>query len=177
MRRGLAEDEHEGRHRIAGLLALPARHSCRAKRWFLGEEAVVRGERMSQRRALRRIERDLVRSDPRLNALFTELTGLGGDKEMPVTEQISTGPHWLPARLGRRARSPDGRGLASPADDSLSARQSIRLRHECALRWLCPFPGVRSTGAARFGDLWDCWGPGGGGRLQRGERQLQPERG
>ena len=108
MRRGLAEDEHEGRHRIAGLLALPARHSCRAKRWFLGEEAVVRGERMSQRRALRRIERDLVRSDPRLNALFTELTGLGGDKEMPVTEQISTGPHWLPARLGRRARSPDG---------------------------------------------------------------------
>ena len=41
MRRGMAEDEHEGRHRIAGLLGLPARHSCRAKRWFLGEEAVV----------------------------------------------------------------------------------------------------------------------------------------
>ena len=86
------------------LLALPARHACRAKRWFLGEEAVVRGERMSQRRALRRIERDLVRSDPRLDALFIELTGLGRDKEMPVTEQIPTGPHWLPARLGRRTR-------------------------------------------------------------------------
>src|SRR5262249_39914528 len=41
MRRGMAEDEHEGRHRIAGLLALPARRSGRAKRWFLGEEAVV----------------------------------------------------------------------------------------------------------------------------------------
>ena len=59
---------------------------------------------MSQRRALRRIERDLVRTDPRLNALFTELTGLGRDKEMPVTEQIPAGPHWLPARLGRRTR-------------------------------------------------------------------------
>ena len=41
MRRGNAEDEHKGRHRIAGLLALPARHSRRAKRRFLGEEAVV----------------------------------------------------------------------------------------------------------------------------------------
>jgi hypothetical protein len=41
MRRGMAEDEHEDRHRIAGLLALPARHYGRAKRWFLGEEAVV----------------------------------------------------------------------------------------------------------------------------------------
>ena len=130
MRRRTAEDEHEGRHRIAGPLALPARHSCRAKRWFLGEEAVVSfhpirdggwltrlrglrlgivmGRRMSQRRALRKIERDLVRSDPHLNALFIELTGLGRDEEMPVTEQIPTGPHWLPARRGRRARSPDG---------------------------------------------------------------------
>ena len=60
--------------------------------------------RMSQRRALRRIERDLARSDPRLNALFIALTGLGRDKEMPVTEQIRTGPHWLPARRGRRTR-------------------------------------------------------------------------
>jgi hypothetical protein len=69
---------------------------------------IVMGRRMSQRRALRRIERDLVRSDPGLNALFIDLTGLGRDKEMPVTEQIPTGPHWLPVRLGRRARSPDG---------------------------------------------------------------------
>ena len=58
---------------------------------------------MSQRRALRRIERDLA-SDPRLNALFLALTRLGRDTEMPVTEQIPTGPHWLPARLGRRTR-------------------------------------------------------------------------
>jgi len=41
---------------------------------------IVMGRRMSQRRALRRIERDLVRSDPRLNALFIELTGLGRDQ-------------------------------------------------------------------------------------------------
>ena len=60
--------------------------------------------RMSQRRALRRIERDLVRSDPRLNSLFIALTGLGRDEEMPVTERIPTGPQWLPARLGRRTR-------------------------------------------------------------------------
>ena len=57
---------------------------------------------MSQRRALRRIERDLARSDPSLNALFIALTGLGRDKEMPDTEQIPSGPHWLPARMGRR---------------------------------------------------------------------------
>ena len=69
---------------------------------------IVMGGRINQWRALRRIERDLVRSDPRLSALFMELTGLGRDKEMPVTEQIPTGPHWLPVRLGRRARSPDG---------------------------------------------------------------------
>ena len=59
------------------------------------------GRRLSQRRALRRIERDLA-SDPRLNAFFMAFTGLGRDKEMPVTEQIPTGPHWLPARMGRR---------------------------------------------------------------------------
>ena len=79
---------------------------------------IVMGRRMSQRRALRRIERDLVRSDPRLNALFIELTGLGRDKEMPVTEQIPAGPHWLPARLGRRARSPEG--------EDWRARRTIR---------------------------------------------------
>ena len=71
--------------------------------------------RMSQRRALRRIERDLVRSDPRLDALFIELTGLGRDNEMPVTEQIPTGPHWLLARLGRRTRHRAGEdGRARP---------------------------------------------------------------
>ena len=116
------------------------------------------GGRINQRRSLRRIERDLVRSDPRLSALFMELTGLGRDKEMPVTEQIPTGPHWLPARLGRRARFPDGRGLASPADDSLTARQLIKLRHDCALRWLCPFPGVRSTRTVLFGVLMELLG-------------------
>jgi hypothetical protein len=61
------------------------------------------GRRMSQRRALRGIERDLA-SDRRLNAFFMAFTGLGRGKEMPVTEQIPTGPHWLPARMGRRTR-------------------------------------------------------------------------
>jgi hypothetical protein len=64
------------------------------------------GRRMSQRRALRRIERDLTRSDPHLNALFIGLTGLGRDKEMPVTEQIRTRPHWLPTRRGTADPSP-----------------------------------------------------------------------
>ena len=70
--------------------------------------------RMSQRRVLRRIERDLA-SDPRLNAFFMALNGLGRNKEMPVREQIPTGPHWLPARLGRRTRHPAGEdGRARP---------------------------------------------------------------
>ena len=64
---------------------------------------LMMGRRMSQRRALRGIERDLA-SDPRLNAFLMALNGLGRDKEMPVTEQIPAGPHWLPARLGRRTR-------------------------------------------------------------------------
>ena len=54
--------------------------------------------RMSQRRALRRIERDLARSDPHLNALFIALTGLGRDKEMPV---IGADQDW--ATLAARA--------------------------------------------------------------------------
>src|SRR5215470_6116450 len=41
MRRGMTGNEHEGGHGIAGLLALPARHSGRATRWFPGEEDVV----------------------------------------------------------------------------------------------------------------------------------------
>jgi hypothetical protein len=58
---------------------------------------------MSERRALRRIERDLVRSDPQLNALFLSITGLGrGKEEMPATEQIGSKPLWPPARRGWR---------------------------------------------------------------------------
>ena len=68
---------------------------------------LVMSRRVSQRRALRRIERDLARSDPRLNALFLAITGLGRGKEMPATEQIGSKPLWLPPRRGRRVdRSP-----------------------------------------------------------------------
>ena len=66
---------------------------------------LMMGRRMSQRRALRGIERDLA-SDPRLNAFFMALNGLGRDKEMPVTEQIRTRPHWLPTRRGTADPSP-----------------------------------------------------------------------
>lgn len=59
--------------------------------------------RRSQRRALRRIERDLARSDPRLALLFLSLTGLGRGKEMPDAEMIRARPRWLATRLGQRA--------------------------------------------------------------------------
>jgi hypothetical protein len=58
--------------------------------------------RLGRDRALRAIERDLVRSDPRLNALFLALTGLAAGKKMPDTEKIRTGPFRQLAWLGRR---------------------------------------------------------------------------
>jgi hypothetical protein len=58
--------------------------------------------RLGHERALRRIERELARSDPRLNALFLSVAGLGRGKAMPDAEMISTRPGWLPLRLGRR---------------------------------------------------------------------------
>jgi hypothetical protein len=44
----------------------------------------VMNRRLSQRPALRRIERGLARSDPRLAVLFLPLTGLGRGEEMPA---------------------------------------------------------------------------------------------
>jgi len=61
------------------------------------------GRRLGQARALHRIERDLVASDPGLDALFLSLSGLGGGKGMPDMEKIRPGPLRLLARLGRRA--------------------------------------------------------------------------
>jgi len=58
---------------------------------------------LSYRRALRRIERELARSDPRLNAFFLSVAALGRDKEMPEAEMIRSRAGWLPARLGGRA--------------------------------------------------------------------------
>jgi len=59
--------------------------------------------RLGHGRALRRIERELARSDPRLNALFLSIAGLGKGKAMPEAEMIRARAGWLPARLGRGA--------------------------------------------------------------------------
>jgi len=59
--------------------------------------------RLGHGRALRRIERELARSDPRLNALFLSVTGLGKGKAMPEAEMIRARAGWRPARLRRRA--------------------------------------------------------------------------
>ena len=60
--------------------------------------------RLGRGRALREIERDLARSDPRLDMVFLSFTGQARGKKMPRAEQIRTG--WLRrllARLERRA--------------------------------------------------------------------------
>jgi len=57
---------------------------------------------LGRERALRAIEQDLVRSDPRLNALFLSLTGLANGRKMPDTERIKTRPLWRLALLGRQ---------------------------------------------------------------------------
>jgi len=59
--------------------------------------------RLGHGRALRRIERELARSDPRLNALFLSIAGLGKGKAMPEAEMIRARAGWLPARPGRGA--------------------------------------------------------------------------
>lgn len=56
-----------------------------------------------RRRALRRIERDLVASDPHLARLSSFLIYLAETEGMPVTERISRWPGGLAARVGRRA--------------------------------------------------------------------------
>jgi hypothetical protein len=61
------------------------------------------------RRALRRIERDLVRSDPRLARLSSFFTQLAEKEGMPGTEIVSSWPDRLFARMGRRAVSWRGR--------------------------------------------------------------------
>src|SRR5215467_1063750 len=58
---------------------------------------------LSHRRALRRIERELARSDPHLNALFLSVAALDRGKGMPEAEMIRSRAGWLPTRLGGRA--------------------------------------------------------------------------
>lgn len=56
------------------------------------------------RQALRDIERDLARSDPRLSELFSSFTDRARGQGRPRAEQIRTGPLRLLARLGRQRR-------------------------------------------------------------------------
>jgi hypothetical protein len=59
--------------------------------------------RPGRRRALRDIERDLVGSDPPLDALFVFFTQLASGESMPRVEKIRTRRLRLPARLKRRS--------------------------------------------------------------------------
>lgn len=65
---------------------------------------------VSESRALRGIERDLVGSDPRLATLFATFMLLTRDEELPSAERLTTGPV---SRFGRRVRSA---GLGWPVD-------------------------------------------------------------
>ena len=56
--------------------------------------------RLTRRRVLREIERDLAASDPRLDELFFLFTGLARPGKMPAAEKIRTAPFQLLARLG-----------------------------------------------------------------------------
>jgi hypothetical protein len=64
---------------------------------------VVMNPRLTRRRALRGIERDLAASDPRLDELFLLFTGLASGAKIPGAEKIRTMPFRLLARLGPQA--------------------------------------------------------------------------
>ncbi len=74
---------------------------------------VVMNLRLTRRRALREIERDLADSDPRLDELFLLFTRLARGARIPGAEKIRTMPLRLLSRLGpqadRRRAGEDGR--------------------------------------------------------------------
>ena len=59
--------------------------------------------RLTRRRALREIERDLAASDPRLDELFLSFTRQARGEKIPGAEKIRTMPLRLLARLGPQA--------------------------------------------------------------------------
>jgi hypothetical protein len=63
---------------------------------------VVMNLRLTRRRALREIERDLADSDPRLDELFLLFTGMARGAKMPGAEKIRTIRLRLLARPGPR---------------------------------------------------------------------------
>ncbi len=66
---------------------------------------------IGERRKLRRIERGLVRADPRLEALYTMFTRLGTRESMPRLERVRT---W---RIPRAARARRAAPISAPTDD------------------------------------------------------------
>jgi hypothetical protein len=96
---------------------------------------LVMVRQLSQRRALRRIERDLARSDPRFDALFMVLTGPGRNKEMPVVEQTGSKPTVAVLSTGTAGEPVTGSvrtGVPSPGD-SLTPGSG----RECTVRESC----------------------------------------
>jgi hypothetical protein len=77
---------------------------------------VVMNLRLTRRRALRDIERDLAACDPRLDDLFLLFTGMARGAKLPAVEMTRTTPFRLLARLGPQAdrhRAGEG-GRAQP---------------------------------------------------------------
>jgi hypothetical protein len=77
---------------------------------------VVMNLRLTRRRALRDIERDLAASDPGLDELFLLFTGLPRGGKIPGAEKVRATPLRLLARLGPQAdrhRAGEG-GRAQP---------------------------------------------------------------
>jgi hypothetical protein len=72
---------------------------------------VAMGLRIGERRKLRRMERALVRTDPRLEALYSMFTRLGTRESMPPPERVRT---W---KFGRAARARRTAPMSAPTDD------------------------------------------------------------
>jgi len=72
---------------------------------------VAMGLPMGERRKLRRMERALVRTDPRLEALYSMFTRLGTRESMPRPERVRT---W---RFSRAARAGRAAPMSASADD------------------------------------------------------------
>ncbi len=66
---------------------------------------------IGERRKLRRIERAITRTDPRLDALYAMFTRLGRWEAPPSAEQVR------PGRIRRAARVRRGTPLSSAADN------------------------------------------------------------
>jgi hypothetical protein len=70
--------------------------------------AVTMKPRLGRQRVLRKMERDLAASDPRLMALFSSFTLLAQDEEMPWAEKIVAWPLRILGRLRGPVQPPGG---------------------------------------------------------------------